>query len=201
MRDTVVMHERKAAFALLEAAEKSIDLEVLFAHQVVHELNEHIDEIEKETSDAIGELKVRLKRVDEVASVYGSQGTTNLTHLDDHANRGRAIVERWNAIATVVPQNSDITSRAFTRVNQAKTPARKGKDSMKDCVVIETYLEVVSELRSANLTTPIVFVSSNVKDFTGTNRTILKPDLGTDFLNLGLGYAPNMAAAKHLLGL
>jgi hypothetical protein len=32
-------------------------------------------------------------------------------------------------------------------MNAARTPARKGKESMKDCVIVEAYLEAAQQLR------------------------------------------------------
>jgi hypothetical protein len=95
----------------------------------------------------------------------------------------------------------EIASRALLRLNQARTPARKGRDSMKDCVVIETYLDAVGELRAAGLESKIVFVSPNTKDYAGEPGRALKPDLAQEFATLGMEYAPNLAAAKHLLGM
>ena len=38
-----------------------------------------------------------------------------------------------------------LTFRAVARVAQRKTPAKLGKDSTKDCIVIESYLEVATQ--------------------------------------------------------
>ena len=103
--------------------------------------------------------------------------------------------------ATPMPAAAHIASRAFLRLNQARAPARKGKDSMKDCVVIETYLDVAARLRAAGLKSKIVFASSNTKDYTGDTRRALRPDLAEEFALLEMEYAPNLAAARHLLGL
>lgn len=72
---------------------------------------------------------------------------------------------------------------------------------MKDCVVIESYLDVTRTLRGAGLTTKIVFLSSNTSDYVGNSGSMLKPDLGTEFSSLNMEYAPNMGAAKFQLGL
>jgi hypothetical protein len=50
------------------------------------------------------------------------------------------------------------------------------------------------------LESKIVFVSPNTKDYAGEPGTALKPDLAQEFATLGMEYAPNLAAAKHLLG-
>ncbi len=110
------------------------------------------------------------------------------------------IADRWIRAVTVVPQGALVAARAIARVNRAVTPAKKGKDSVKDCVVIETYLEEVIALCSAGSTVRMVFASSNVNDYCDAAR-VLKPDIAQEFAALNLEYAPSLGAAKHLLGL
>ncbi len=42
-------------------------------------------------------------------------------------------------------------------------PARRGKDSSKDCIVFETYLSCAGMLRTEGLAAPIVFLSSDTE--------------------------------------
>ena len=72
---------------------------------------------------------------------------------------------------------------------------------MKDCVVIETYMDVIAKIRDAGLTSKVVFASSNTKDYMGETGRILNPDLAAEFAKLSIEYAPNLAAARHFLGL
>ena len=72
---------------------------------------------------------------------------------------------------------------------------------MKDCVILETYLDHVRELREGGLTAPIVFVSSNTKDYAEPSGGMVRNDIKDEFESLELEYAPNMAAAKHMLNL
>ena len=200
-RDSVRTHERQAALDLLEAMETNTNLVALMAEQVGFEFGENAKTVEDEATQALEKLRDQLARIDAVAAVYGGAGQASLSHLDDHMVRVRAVVDRWIGVATLAAQGPDIAARALLRVNRVRTPAKKGKDSMKDCVVIETYLDVVGELRAADLGSKIVFVSSNTKDYAGELGTILKLDLAQEFAALGIEYAPNLAAAKHLLGL
>jgi hypothetical protein len=200
-RESVRAHERQAALDLLSAIEHGRDLVALLADQVAHEFGDHARGVQDEAAQAIAKLKAQLGRIDAVAAVYGSAGAASLAHLDDHVTRARAIVDRWMKAATMAVDGPDVPARALARLNKPRTPARKGKDSMKDCVIIESYLEIADALRVCGLTRPIVFVSSNVKDYCGGIASSLKPDLAAEFDALGMDYAPNLAAAKYLLGL
>jgi hypothetical protein len=200
-RKTVRRHEQQAALDLVAAMESGRTLVGLVADQVQREFESLADSVGNEAAQALEDLRKQLARIDEVVAVFGGTGRTDLQHLDNHVIRARAVVDRLMAAATLAPESPEITSRAFRRLNQARTPARKGKDSMKDCVVIETYLDIVSSLRVAGLTSKIVFVSSNKNDYAGETGRVLKPDLGAEFAKVGMEYAPNLAAAKHSVGL
>ena len=198
-RETANAPDRETALNLLMSIERSGYLVSLMAKQVRREFNEHVDEIEKETATALQKLGEKLQRIDEIAGAYGASEFTNISHLDDHAKRARKIADRWIASARLIEEKKDIYERAVQRVLEPRSPARKGKDSLKDCIVIETYLDIVKGLRRANLSKPIVFISSNTKEYTRKDRMHLKDDLEKDFASVNLKYAPNFAAAKHYL--
>lgn len=200
-RETVRDHEQRAALDLLTAIEAGTNLVGLVAEQVRLEFDNNADAVAQEAKRALQKLREQIARIDAVAAVLGSHGRTDLRHLEDYADRSRAIVDRLMAAVTSVPQSPEIASRALLRLNQVRTPARKGKDSMKDCVVIESYLDIISSLRAAGLTSRVVFVSSNTKDYAGGTGRSLNPDLAEEFFKMGTEYAPNLAAAKYSLGL
>ncbi len=198
-RETIRDHEQRAALDLLAAMETKTQLVGLVADQVRLEFTAHVEAVADEATQALDKLRGQLARLDDVAAVFGAGGRINLQHLDGHVARSRAVVDRWMVAATTAPQAPEIAARALFRVNQVRTPAKRGKDSVKDCVVIETYLDIVSALRTAGLTSKAVFVSSNTKDYE-TGRS-LNSDLAAEFAGIGMEYAPNAAAAKYSLGL
>ena len=200
-RNTIRATERTAALKLLQAFEGRRDLVALAAPQVRREFDENFQDVQDEAERALGRLKTDLVRIDAVNAVYGGVGQASLGHLNDHVHRARAVVDRWIKASTTIIQHTDVANRALQRLNQARTPARKGKDSMKDCVVIETYLDAARALRTGGFASPIVFLSSNVKDYCGETGTSLRADLGAEFGALMMSYAPNAEAAVHHLGM
>ena len=199
-RENILAHERQAALDLLAAMEAGSSLVGLLADQVVFEFSENANTVENEAREALERLKHKLHRLDIVAAVYGGSGSANISHLDNHVAQARAIVDRWVRASIQVEQGDDIASRAFLRLNQVRTPAKRGKDSMKDCVVIETYIDFVTRLRKNGLINPVVFVSSNIKYYAEETKTTLKSDLLFEFRKINLMFAPNFAAAKYHLG-
>jgi hypothetical protein len=199
-RESVQAHERAAALQLLSALETG-RLICLVADQVLLEFDEYSAEILQEAENGLKKFLGNVARVHAVVAAFGGSGSIELSHFTAHSSRSKAVVDRIIAAAQRAPQRPEIASRALLRVNQARTPARKGKESMKDCVVIETYLDTVTALRAAGLRSKIVFASSNTKEYVGPLGGPLKADIAEEFANLGIEYAPNLAAAKHSLGL
>lgn len=200
-RDSVRASDTLAAIHLLERMEAGVGLVGLIAGQVRLEFDEHVDHIEEEAKQALKKLRDQLKRIDAVAMSFGATANTNLLHLDTHVTRARAVVDRLVAAATEAKQSNDVASRALNRLIQARTPASKGKQQMKDCVVVETYLEAVGLLRRAGVSSKIVFISSNTKDYAGETGSHLRQDLANEFAVLNIQFASNFGMAKHLLGL
>lgn len=200
-RETVVLGDVNAGLTLLTTAENSSNLIVLMAQQVTVELATHVESVEQEAQSGLAKFQSQAQRIHDVAVAYGAQGILETNHLNGHVSRAKTLLDRWQSIALVVPQNDDVTKRAFRRVNEPRTPARRGKESMKDCVIVEAYIEAASQFRAAGLTAPIVFASSNTKEYYAPNTRHLQIDIAADLGTVGMEYAPNFGAAKHILGL
>lgn len=96
---------------------------------------------------------------------------------------------------TFIENNNDCLARASNRVVNTIAPASKGKDEYKDCMIIEHYLELCSQLRNTGFSKNIVFVSSNKTDF-GTPYNIKEP-LQTEFTSVQLKYVSDLRQAEN----
>lgn len=200
-RETVTHGDVKAGLALLSIAEAGSGLTVLMAEQVVLELGANVVCVEEEARAALKKFLDQAQRIHDVAGAFGAQGSLQVHHLDGHVGRAKPVFDRWRQVAQVVPHNDSVASRPFRRVNAPRTPARLGKESMKDCVIVEAYIEVAGQLRAAGMTAPIVFASSNTKEYFAPNTRHLQADIAQDLGAVPMEYAPNFGAAKHSLGL
>ena len=72
---------------------------------------------------------------------------------------------------------------------------------MKDCVILEPYLEHIRSLRARGRTATDVFVPSNTADYAADDKTTVRNDIKNEFQSLGLEYAPSMGAARGILRL
>lgn len=196
-RDDARPHERQAACDLVGALERR-EFNCVVAEQVSLEFAGHDEAIQSEAKGALIKLQKQVERTNRVHSVFASPVAISMGHLHGQVSAARNIVGRWMAAAHLVTRSDAALARAMDRVNRNIAPARRGKDSMKDCLVLETYLEAIAELRARNMPASIVFLSSNTKEYLGERQ--LKPEIALDFLRLNVSYAPNMAAAKQQLG-
>lgn len=198
-RETVTPADVRAGLALLAMAEVGSGLTVLMAEQVSLEIAGNVANVEQEAQAALEKFLVQAQRIHDVAGAYGAQGPLQIRHLDGQISRARPVLDRWVQVAQMVPHNDGVASRAFRRVNEPRTPARRGKESMKDCVIVEAYIEAASQLRAAGMTAPMVFASSNTKEYFAPNTRHLQADIAADLAVVGIEYAPNWGAAKHSL--
>lgn len=198
-RDTMRVDHRESGLALLTAAEAG-QLHGFIPEQVSIEFAVRDQQIQDEAKQKLAEVRKQMAHINALAALYGAPSTVDLSHLDDHVARARGIVGRWLTQLQVVIPSAHAPGKAFARVNAGIAPAKRGKDSSKDCLIYETVLEHVAALRAAGTATPIVFLSSNVTEYY-TEGSKLKPGIAAEFAALNLIFAPNMGAAKHELGL
>ena len=199
-RDDARVHNAIAALHMVAKMEANGELVCLLAEQVKLELADHLQPIQDEAKKRLSNLTDRVNRVNTIAALFGPGATVDLAHFVGHEVRARAMVDRWINVAEVVPQRPEIAGRAVARVIGPRAPARQGKDSTKDCIVIETYFDMIRALRGAGLQSKIVFLSSNTTDYTNSQHGGLHDDLKPDFAALSIEYAPNAGAARHALG-
>ena len=198
-RETARPSDALAGLDLLHAAETKCDLVVLMAEQVEIELGVHLQEVQQEAEQKLTKFRGEAQRIHEVASAFGATGLLSTSHMHGHVVRARSVLDRWTAAAVRVPTNPGVAGRALARVNAPRTPARKGKDSFKDCVIVEAYFEAAQQLRAAGLSAPIVFASSNTREYYAPSTRHLPADFAAELAALSMEYAPSFGAAKFSL--
>jgi hypothetical protein len=198
-RDSAKPHEMQAAIDIIFAAEAGT-IHCFIAEQVAIEFAEHVSSVQDETALKLRKTQDQIVRINKLASVFGATNSVNLTHLDHYVVRARSVVDRLLVKLQTINPGQYAHGKAFARVNEKKAPAIQGKDSSKDCLIFETILEKAAAIRATNSVSPMVFVSSNTKDYC-TSGSIIKPDIASAFDPLNLKFAPNMAAAKKILDL
>jgi hypothetical protein len=83
-------------------------------------------------------------------------------------------------------------------VERYQAPSARGKSESKDCLIIEHYLKLVTDLRAAGFVERVVFVSSNSNDY--GKPTALRPPLDTQFGTAEIEYVNNFQWAVTAAG-
>ena len=177
-------------------------VEICIAEQVEREFRKNVETVQDEAERKLNTLKRTIEKLDDLAALHGSPGKADLRHWNGHVGRSRSFAELWIQASSIVQQSDAVATRAFHRAMAHKTPARGGStSSVQDCLVLETCLEHMHRLRSDGRMASAVFVSSNTRDYAAEDRTRIKHDVEQEFRSLNLLYAPNMGAARGLLGI
>ncbi|WP_315764271.1 hypothetical protein [Bradyrhizobium sp. SZCCHNR2009] len=104
------------------------------------EFAENRPKVEQEATQALLKLRERVIRANEIDKAFEGTSAVDLSHFDDHVQRARAVVADWMVASNTVGPSRAIADRAFARLMAPRTPGKRGQ-SMKHCVVIETYLD------------------------------------------------------------
>ncbi len=197
-RDTIRPDEARAAQGIITAMEAGTALG-LVAAQVEVEFGQRLKTVEDEARDKLNEMRARLRRMDQVAALFGGNGVTSIAHMDDHVARTRTWVDRLMTAAVRVKPGQKVPKLANMRSIQGRAPAPKGQGAIKDCLVFETYLELGRKLMAEEFAQPLVFVSSNTNDYGSTREP--KPEIRADAEAVNMTFYSSIGAAKHALGL
>ena len=205
LRDPTRSHtearNQKAALDILRIAESESDspIKILIAEKVKEEYHDNVAKVQNETKISLESLKDKVKKFHEFDALLGGAGFGHTDAFDAYDSKCRKIADRWIGAGDIAPQSEEIVIKASGRSLSAQPPAKRGKDSLGDCLIIETYMHRIREYRKNGISCPAVFVSSNIKDYASAGTTSLHRDLESNFEELDMIYAPNMAAAKHHL--
>lgn len=200
-RNDVYADHQEASLALLLEAESGLNLVAVVTDLVRSEFSERVDHVQEESARSIRRMREHIDKLDRLAALHGSPGKSNTEHWEGHVTRCRGVAERWLSVSAVASQTEQTELAAYRRAKELRSPARKGKESLADCTIIETYLDHIRKLRHSGVMSPVVFVSSNTRDYTDQLRGGLRDDIRNEFAAIDVEYAPNMGAARHKLGL
>lgn len=184
------------AIGRLEAPTPS--LSIVVNEQVVAEFGKHCSTVEAQTRDMLAATTNAVSGM--LTRMGGLAGAVPLTAIDLAAQgfpqTGLNLVERLLSRAVVLADADTEKVGAMHRVSYATPPASRGKASPQDCLITETYLRLALELRAARFDRPIVFFSSNTRDYCGPGRTLLPP-LQAEFDASSVSFASRWVIARY----
>jgi hypothetical protein len=191
----------EAAARLAEhAALEPPRLHVLITSTIDSEWAEHVARVRAEVER---ELQAARRVLDAMRDACRSAGLTPprapSARYADIPRHLTEIATRLHRRAIVLGADDQCTIRAYNR-HVRKLPPAQGGEQIKDCVIIEHFLQFCADLRLAGLSEKCVFASSNTRDYCeGGSR--IHPHLGIEFTAVNLRFVADLAWGRHELGL
>ncbi len=191
--------KRKAANikAFQEIISQSLNnkIVIVIAAQVLREIRDHEDIIETGTRSSFTKLQEGLSHALEILEILGIKHDKSFENFEKTGESPTRKVKDNISIllnkSTLIREDCSIVYAAWERVQAGIKPAAKNKQSMKDCVIIETYLEFNCQLKGLIKQFPEpIFISSDTDDY-GESEDQLSQD--------GLKYAKSLKGAVSLL--
>jgi len=193
MRGKFIRQHAEAALHLVARAEqRPPSVTIVLAEQVLRELSDHLAAVGAEAERAIARLNSAL----EVCDAYGVlSGVPNpLVTANSFSTAAGTIIQRIRRSAIHLKGSAASRNLAYLRVIDARAPAATGKQSMKDCVIIENYFQLIKASRMAGFTQNALFLTSNTADY--QKGSTPHPDLVGDFRGMGLEFTTNWEQAR-----
>ena len=202
VRDRFHTRDIAAVYTLIGRAVKAPStVSFVITKQVDREFRQNlkavVDNTRSEISKASHEFSSILERMQALSSNTSIPNHVDLSSLG-HPRIGQQLAQRVIQSSLILDDDNDDIVRAYHRVANAKPPATKAKQSVKDCHIIESYLRIADSLRSRGFSHNIVFITSNTKDYQ-QSHSHLHPELRSEFDSVRVEYAPNWSAARHEL--
>lgn len=189
---------------LLTALERLLEhkeIELIVPRIVVDEFNRHKARI---VQDATKSMSSTLKRAKELVGEFGKGAKARkvmeeinnidflMPSLGDSAVDSVVRIEGLFKAAKIVEVADGVTVRAARRGIDKKAPFHRGKNSMADAVLFETYKEIVTATKTKGLR--FSFVTHNTNDFSLPNgdTRLPHPDLVVAFSKIRSIYSTNL---------
>jgi len=165
-----------------------IDCKIILPSVIGQEYADHLESTTKELDSFFKRLSDLQSELINAQSAFGHE--TMVCTLDADALTNKIIVLTNNIInnATHILEQDNLHAAASKRVTGCKPPASKGKNELKDCLIVEECLEICRQLKQKAKTIPLFFLSSNTKDFCIAETRTVKDKLATEFSQYGLEY-------------
>lgn len=112
-------------------------------------------------------------------------------------SRLKHVAGRVLRAATILQEDDGCSVLANRRVIAGWAPASKGRNELKDCIIIEHYIHLCHELRKGGFNGKCVFVSSNVNDYGKGGHPL--PPLDDQLKEVGLEYVTSLAWASSIV--
>lgn len=185
---------------LVGASSAPPSVHLVIADKVDQEWKASINSVEDELMAHLSRMEHDIDRLDKCALALGLAQPPLQRNGSLLTFSPRPLSNALLSAASVIEEEMQIKMAAFHRESRGIAPAKKGKGCLGDCIIVETVIQATEQLRSSAYLSPIVFLTSNTKDFTDTNG-MLHPELAPRFSGLGIRFCTQWPHALHEAGI
>lgn len=165
-----------------------IDCKIILPSVVQQEYTEHVDDARKQLDVFFKRLSDSQSELINAQTAFGMK--TISRYSDAHTLISQILLLTMNIVNSSIHilEQDDLHAAASKRITKCKPPASKGKQELKDCLIVEECLEVCSQLQQKDKIIPLYFLSSNTKDFCMADTKTIRRELAAEFSQYGLEY-------------
>lgn len=196
-RDAFTRDQARAAVTIVELIEAG-KLTLVLPEQIINELNDNFANVQKDGTASIKGINDRVRQVHEIMVAFGGNGPgIALPIPGDYKALSNAVVARFLAKSSISDTTEAAKQKAGQRVITATAPAATGKQSYKDCLVLECCIETLVVARALGFGAGAYFMSTNVAEYADSTKKVLHPQLAAEFTALGLEFTKSFLELRY----
>ena len=166
----------------------NIDCKIVLPSVVQREYDEHIESTSKLLDSFFKRLSDLQNELINAQSAFGQKTISCYSDADGLTTQILSLTTDIIKNSIHILEQDDLHAAASKRVIECKPPATRGKQELKDCLIVEECLEVCRQLQQKGESTALYFLSSNTKDFCIAKTKKMRCELATEFNQCGLEY-------------
>lgn len=165
-----------------------IECNIILPSVIQQEYDSHLESASNELDIFFKKLSDLHSNLISVQSAFGQEQIEYYSDAHVLTNQILSLTKNIVNSSIHILEQDDLHAAASKRITQCKPPASKGKQELKDCLIVEECLEVCRQLQQRGKSTPLYFLSSNTKDFCIAETKTIRCELATEFRQYGLEY-------------
>lgn len=191
----------KSAKRICESLQNDCKVVSVIAERVNYEIPKNKDSVIHHEKENHLEYIKRTQYVKGWSREIGIKYISSTLDYEEAIQRCKKIQREWLRNSLIALSTDELERRAMFRVTNYIPPAKKGKDSESDCLILETCLELARQLQEEEFPHLIVFASSNTKEFVDRTTGDLFLNIKDEFDNLNIFFARSLYDAAYQLKL
>ena len=184
------VHDLMAAKDILDQIDKGeFNCQIVLSSRIDEEYADNLEDTRLEHLRFVKHLMESWKSYYDANAIFGNP-TDRLNIINDPlCKQMKSLTDRILDTGIHMLEQDNLHARASKRTSRGLPPAAKGKQELKDCIIVEECLELCRQLNVENTLGSLFFLTSNDNDYRHEKSIDLKEPLRSEFQSLGLNYS------------